>query len=237
MSPLPVSSTKSSDPSPIGFLQELKLWQFQSVFQLVFPLYFCQHNPPLTLMQKGVVIFGEIVGSKRTPATLGTGFPSKNIPDLVSISFHWRIWQSLQSSVLTSMMYSSSHWEKEQQNYFEFFVCFCTWWWWLWVFFSFCLFLDVWSFSIYFTQFWHICVSKTSFYWLRLTSGYLVQVALSRGSWSSHLEGPQVGLFPLDLQMPIRILQTSDWNGNVSLVTISSYGQIHWFESMFFSHF
>lgn len=55
---------------------------------LVLPLYFYQHNPPLTLMQKGVVIFGEIIGSKRTLATPGTGFPSKNIPDLVGINFH-----------------------------------------------------------------------------------------------------------------------------------------------------
>lgn len=44
-------------------------------------------------------------------------------------------------------------------------------------------------------------VSKMSFYWVKFTSGYLVHVAFSLGSWSSHFEGPQAGLFPMDLEI------------------------------------
>lgn len=41
----------------------------------------------------------------------------------------------------------------------------------------------------------------------------------------------------MDLQMPISISWTSDWNGNVSSLTLFSYGQGNLFESMFFFHF
>lgn len=62
---------------------------------VMLPLYFYQHGPPLKLTQKDVVIFGQILGSNRAPATPGMLFPTKNIPDLVCISFHYRILQNL----------------------------------------------------------------------------------------------------------------------------------------------
>lgn len=93
---------------------------------LMLPLYFYWHSSPLKMIQKDVVIFGQILGSKRAHATHGILFPPKNIPDLVCISFHCKIWPNLAIiSVHFNHIYACSHWEKELQVYSKFFLILC----------------------------------------------------------------------------------------------------------------
>lgn len=69
-----------------------------------------------------IVIFGQILGSNRAPATPGTLLLTKNIPDLAVSASIIGYGKTLQSSVLTSMVYACGRWEKEPQSYFEFFL-------------------------------------------------------------------------------------------------------------------